>query len=804
LNYTRKPLDCIGTGLVVEPNHGAPEARGGRASPAPRWTAWRRPGLAMVLVTALATGMPAQGQAIDEHAQAVQLARDGQYQEAVTRLQALALASDDLGVRFDLIVVLGWAGRHADAVTAWQTIPPERSIPPYVKQELIRSLTETGNDDQAAQLARAWVNMSPRDPAALIATGQVAERRGLRFDALRAYGLAQALSPERSDLHATLSRLLADLGGTHGAVEQALNPSLRDRARRAATKLRWATQIPPADPADRDRRLSAVIAELDTLLAAARSEPSPDGALIAQLLGDRAVALNAGERWQAALEDVNALRTASGLVPTYVRMAEASSLLGLRRPVEALAAYRAVLEQTPENVEARWGLFYAQVETNDWLGAYQTVDAIAPEPGLRIGQAAEPQGNPDWLYARIVSAQVRSWADEPAAAWDRLIDLADKAPAHAQLRAALASVAAARGWPRRADEEIRIAESLDNDSRPIQIEAAESAFRRGRWTEVESRLSQLADRYPNDSSVARLKREVALRERYELRIDIGTRDEGETTLSAPGDSLHASMRLYGPTWREAWRIFAASDRMASSAPGVRASARQRMGMGSQYRTADTIIEAALWSNTGPLEKSAASIDARRVLSDQLEVSASFSSFAADTPIRAVANGISASAAQWGIGYTWSELASISLRHKTYHFSDDNRRHSTDLSFSQRVFTAPDFKVSLQPSLNASSNSQTSGPYFSPRRDQSLSLAAILERVVWRSYERSLIDRLTIGAGRYRQVGFQPGSIADATYEQTYQYNATLEFNYGLGVNRRLYDGESEFARLIYLQMVSRF
>ena len=264
------------------------------------------------------------------------------------------------------------------------------------------------------------------------------------------------------------------------------------------------------------------------------------------------------------------------------------------------------------------------------------------------------------------------------------------------------------------------------------------------------------------------------------------------------------MRLYGPTSHDAWRIFAAIDRMASNAPGIRTSARQRTGMGSQYRTADTTVEAALWHNTGPLEKNAGSVDIRYALSDHWNMTAGYSSFASDTPYRAVASGISASSAHWGMGYVWNELTSLSLRLRAHDFSDGNRRQSTEVALSQRVFTAPDFKVSIQPSIGASTNSRFGGAYFNPERDQSISVAVVLERVVWRRYERSLADRWTLGGGHYQQAGFRSGTMSEASYEQTYQHSPALELNYGLGVNQRPYDGASEVAKLLYLQLVSRF
>ena len=72
------------------------------------------------------------------------------------------------------------------------------------------------------------------------------------------------------------------------------------------------------------------------------------------------------------------------------------------------------------------------------------------------------------------------------------------------------------------------------------------------------------------------------------------------------------------------------------------------------------------------------------------------------------------------------------------------------------------------------------------------------------FQWSLADRWTLGGGHYQQAGFRSGTMSEASYEQTYQHSPALELNYGLGVNQRPYDGASEVAKLLYLQLVSRF
>ncbi len=639
---------------------------------------------------------------------------------------------------------------------------------------------------------------------ALIAAGRVAERRGHRFDALRYYGLAETQKPARADLHESIARLLLELGGAHGAVDQAALATPRQLANRAAIRIRRAGLVPDRHQLERFTRLDQVIAEIERLLSQEQSTSGADASLAHQLRGDRAVALFMRKRWQASLDQVRSMRLAGEPIAIYVQVAEAGALLGLKRPEEARRIYESVLDVEPQHLEARWGLFYAAVDLADWSTAYRVVDAIETEPSRRIGIVPTPVPNEDWLGARISAATVRSWADELEEAWNRLTALSQRAPAHPPLRSALASVAAARGWPRLADQEIRIAESLDEEDPGIQVGLAEAALRRGRWAELRIRLDRLSALYPSDEMIQRLQQELAARDRYELQFDVTRRDSAERVRRTPGDSLAVSLRAYGPPLSDPWRLFVARDRWLGQSRGLFTAERQRIGAGAQYRTADTSIETILWQNSGAVDQGAASFEARREVDDHWALSAGYSSFASDTPLGAIARGITSNAARVGLAYVWSELASVEGRVGLYQFSDSNQRSVVDFSLIRRLFTAPDLQISLQPKLSSSSNSRTDGPYFSPERDQSVDVLINLERSLWQRYDRSLSDRLTVGAGRYWQMGYGSGPVYEAAYTQTFKIRPRFELSYGAAWNRRLYDGVPESAVILNMQMMSRF
>ena len=166
------------------------------------------------------------------------------------------------------------------------------------------------------------------------------------------------------------------------------------------------------------------------------------------------------------------------------------------------------------------GLFFALLEEE------------AHRPGTGAGrrdggggrtEGAATSANWDWLDAQALAAIARYYAGEPREAWRRLQPLVDGAPALAFLRSAKAEIAAARGWPRLADEESHIAASLAPPDRSTEIALAEAALARKRYDEAESRSAALVSLYPDDQAVERLRRSVRAHDAPELRLDSQSR-----------------------------------------------------------------------------------------------------------------------------------------------------------------------------------------------------------------------------------------------------------------------------------------
>lgn len=362
----------------------------------------------------------------------------------------------------------------------------------------------------AAQVGAAGPVTQPAQPtvAQLLGQGRTAALAGDRFAALRAFGAARALAPDNADAARGVADMLAELGAPYGAAAAMGHADAGLRARQAALMVRWGHQLPQPDAKRRYGDTDAAIAALQALLAEASAQTPQDTGLVIRLLRDLAVAKRDRKRWAEVLTTTQALRDRGDAVPAYVRQAEADALLALRQPHAARLAYAEVLATDPQNQDAVNGRIYAELEDEDPFAAIASADALAASipPVKTFGKDQKREVNPDWFDAHVLASQVHSYADLPAIAWDRLLPLAEGAPANASVRAALGDVAAQRGWPRRSAEETAIAYSLAPDGEWTQAQSVQSDIRRKQWKRAQQALEALRSTYGDELPVQRAQR----------------------------------------------------------------------------------------------------------------------------------------------------------------------------------------------------------------------------------------------------------------------------------------------------------
>ena len=740
---------------------------------------------------------------------AVEAARRGEYDTAIASLRALAQAApSDTGVRFDLAVVLQWAGRSREATDVFESTRAVES-PEYVLSAMTRAYRDQQRWADAVRLAAEGSRRFPESAdwplAARLAEAGAALQAGDLYAALRAYLAARLLAPDDESLGREVSGILVRIGAPFAA---GLHTAGRDpgiEARQAAALVNQATSIPELDPVHRFDRIDTALAHLESLLADARSASPPDDGLITRVRGDRVVALRDRERWQDVVDDVAALRKEGRPIPAYVREAEADALLALRHPGDARAAYQDVLAAEPQSRSARVGLFFALLEEERMSDALALVDAMAAEGGPRTwrGVSPVPAANWDWLDAQALAANAHYYVGEYREAWRRLQPLVDGAPALSFLRLAKAEIASARGWPRLADEETHIAAALTFSDRSTEIALADVALARKRYDEARQRTSSLVSLFPGNQAVERLRRSVRAHDAPELRFDSQTSTEHDSSADSPGSGYDVRSALLAPPIAERWRLKAAYEfSQASPVEGI--VQRTRYGAGVEADWPDASLDATAWINRGTLDRTGGRLAGTWEIGDHVQLAGEGERYSADTPLRATYYGISADGGAVRFSYAWDSatIASTALRRSW--FTDGNDRIEASGFLAARVVERPGLSIELRPELWWGSNTRLDAPYFNPRRSASANVIAAARHLLWRRYEQSLSQELRLTAGTFAQEANPTRWTGSVIYEHILHLTTDSALYYGLGYARRVYDGSPVEDLRVWINLGHRF
>jgi biofilm PGA synthesis protein PgaA len=767
---------------------------------------------------------------------AVLQARAGHTEEAIGALRAMVAAGEDDGfVLMDLTALLQQAGRPVDAVAAFEKAAIAEP-PDYALLAASRAYRDLKRFDDAERLARQGLRRFPdqtvwplllslvltdagRPKESLeilsgseaqrgpplerrLAEGYAWRRAGDPFRALSAYTDALRLAPANEEARTAAAALLQAQGGAYGAAALA-GTSAPYAADEAAAMVRWGADTRPSDPAHRFDGTDAAIARLDQLLSA-----SPADARRLRL--DRVVALRDRTRMREAVEEGAALR-ADAQLPPYAEEAYADALLYLRRPKEARAAYRRVLAAGPNDVgpdlrtNARYGLFYASTELEDFKTAYATIDQLVnDQPTWRTyNDAPTRYDNPDRAFAEVTAANARYYGNQVADAWARITRIADAAPANSGARLALYQIARARGWPRRAQAEGEIAASLNPDAVDSKIALAEVSIANYRFAEAQRMVRALLAEYPEDLHVRQLARDLKADLGWLFEFEAKPSDSEGGGPNAAGQALTLQAKLTSPPIADNWRLFAVTD-YANAHPPEGFVDRSRASGGVAWRAPDLTATLYASGNWGTLTKPGAGATLDWSATDQILVSFEGEIYTWDTPLRALLHGITADELSSRLTYRWDESRSLSASFAYGSFTDGNQRYGAGVTYTQKLVDLPLFDLTGTGEVNVSHNDRPQAPYFNPDRDLTAAVGLLAEHTIWRRYDDSLVQALLVNGGLYAQAHFPSKPIATVSYEHRWRFDPLFEFAYGVELSRRVYDGSVENSVALVFRLARRF
>ena len=787
----------------------------------------------------------ASGPSDAEYFAAIESARAGNADAALPVIEERYRAEPtNSSVIYDYILVLGWAGRLMEALSLYESLPPGmrpvyldaavardyRDIGAYDKAlalyrqgranypgELafaygeILTLTDAGRAAEAAQQASVLLTSHPEDIELLSAALYASAATDRYADTLALSERMLTLAPgDRATLRARVFALRG-LGQFKEALERAEQSAsvFSDAEMRSligdqlAALVRQGEQPAPNDAA----RLAAVdraIAELDRRIAMWAEEGAGNTAEAHTARFDRILALEDRGRSAEVIAEYSALRSSGIEVPPYALKAVADAYARQRQPQNARDVYEQVLAANPKDFDARIGLFYAQLETEDFDAAFATIDALAAEqsPGVATAGQTQQTPNPLWLRANMIAALARYYAGDTSEAQRRVTNLMAAAPNDVGLRQALGSILSGRGKPRAADRQFAEAQTSAPDDANLAAARADVAISRGDRVAGAAEVEQLLQRYPSSNAVVQLARRVEILRRPELSVRFNTNLQS-TRVPVAGNSFSIDTQLYSAPIDDTYRVYAGYGYAIAKLPEG-TIVNNHAALGLEYTGLDLGASAEVSNDSSPHAHAGGRASIAWAPDDDWRLSGTIQIFSTDTPLRALKHDISANSWTARAAYSPSDLQTYALSGELVTFSDGNTRTVLDANTTQRLYSQPHLTIDAAAEIYASKNSSRNAPYFNPPEDLSGSVTLSANQILYRRYSFAYSHRLSVTGGDYLESGFAGGFAGNIYYEQRLRMNDSWEGAIGVQLRRQPYDGRSENSFAIVGSMDWRF
>lgn len=779
-------------------------------------------------------------------------ARAGDYEPALAMLRQQGPTASTRAIH-DHIIIAGWAGKPAEAVTAYERLPASAVLPADVQLAVARAyrdeqrwqdalaryreglrrhpaqpafaageimtLADAGQFDAARAAGLKWVARQPRNPDARLALAYVHARQGQPFEALHQADLAQGLAPEspavqREYIYALQRARMADV-----ALERAQRrPDLFNAAQMRgfeadalAQQVRLAA-MPTRSEAERFAIADRALAGYDTLIPAWRQlgEEARDDVARARI--DRLHALHARARMADLTQEYEALIAEGISVPRYALNDVASAYLYQRQPERARDLYRQVAadeafdhDDPEQRLANQTGRYYALAEGEqyDETGAVTEAVQSGYAPWLYPKGQATRIPNDLKLESSQTLAAARLQADDTVAAQQHLEDMVANAPNNSGLRSDLAIVYRARELPRASEAELKMAETQSPRSLGVENGQGFTALDLQEWRQAEALSADTLARAPENLTSRRLAREWEVHNKAELRISGYRGLASDSPVNGNGD-FGIDAVLYSSPIHYNWRVFGGGGYATGDFEEGRGDYRW-LRTGVEWRGRDLTVEGEVSTHDyGHGVKPGVRLSAAYDLDDHWQIGGSGEIMSRDTPLRALTNDISSNRLTGYVRWRANERREWTLAVAPSRFSDGNQRWELGINGRERVYTAPHLKADLELELSSQRNTRDDAPYFNPSADFMAVPGVRLTHTLYRRYETAWEQIGTLGAGAYSQQGYGTGGVIALGYGQRYRANDVLDMGAMVTGISRPYDGVRERELRIVFDLAYRF
>lgn len=738
----------------------------------------------------------------------------------------------------DWLQVANWAGRDAEVVAVWDRYHSRFALPargavaaarsqrnlkqwnaslalwelaaskepdnPDITAGKIMTLADARRFTSAEAAARDWAQRAP-SATSYETLAYVLKAQGKNWDALFAATVAEEANPQNAYSRQFLQGSLTDnrIAGPALAMATAQNTSAaqqRQLRSNAAAELVRTAFTPSRNEQERYLVADRALSEYDQMLRDWRNDPAAQ-ADYQRARVDRLGALLARQNTAEVVRQYETLVAEGKPVPEYARRWVALAYLAQQQPSEANALMTSITPNASGvpggdplrlSVEDHQSLFYTRMESEDYAAAKQQADLIvARSPWmLRHYGSPTPEPNDYWQLGQLLQAQYRSMTNDLEQAEILSCRLARTAPGNQGLRILYASVLQARGLPRAAERELKLAELLEPTNLDLESQQASVAMDLQEWKQAWLLIDDAVARDPQDLRTRQLVRDREVFNKSELRISGHQGIDSNSPVSGQHD-FSVNSALYGPPMGDNVRLFAGFNFATGEFEEGKGYDRDLLG-GVEWRSRDYWAEAELSHRNYSVDSQiGARLSAWHDFSDNWRIGGSAERMAASTPLRALRNGVTANGGNAYLRWYQNERREYTVSIAPSWFSDGNNRMEYLISGKERLWTTPRFTLDFTPSISASSNSKSNVPYYNPKRDLSIVPALTADHQLWRAYDKSWSQQFYLAVGSYQQKHYGSGSITTVGYGQRLQLNNVVDTGFMLTWDKRPYDGVRE-------------
>lgn len=781
-----------------------------------------------------------------DYAQLIVAAREGDNAPALRYLAAEAnqrqLTANEVA---DWLQIAGWAEQDAQVAQVWERYRADMTIPlrgrvaaarayRNLKQwdaslalwqralrdapgqddlhsGYIMTLADSGKGAEALALAEPRLKRAPT-PQHFLDTTYAQRAAGKNWDALQTASEATRRYPENADLRRDLITTQALNRVSSPALSQASSAGIRGAERRrlqsdaAAEKVRIAVTASRSE-AERFRVADSALADYAALLSQWKNQPEAHADYQRARI-DRLGALVARSQMKAATDEAQRLEDEGEKLPAYARRWVAAAWLYQQQPDKALALYQSVRREGQPNLLNRndqSDLWYAFSEDEQPEGAQAQSDAFSRANPYyrRIYGSPVRVPNESWLDAQQLRVQSALFTDDLDAAQTRAEHLAHTAPGNQGLQIDLASLYLARGWPRRAEAELKRAESMEPRNIQLETQQGQTALDLQAWQQVDLLADDVVARQPESRATQRFDRLRDVHHMAELRVEGEHGIDSDSPVSGAND-FSIDALLYSPPINDNWRVFTGLGFSDSEFEEGKAINRNLRG-GVEYRSRDNWAEVELnGQRYGSGTKTGVRVSGWHDVNDQWRFGGSAARLMRDAPLRALRNGVSVNGGNLYARWRESERRAWQVSLAPSWYSDGNRRMEYGVEGQERLWSGPYLTVDFTPAISVSHNSKTDGPYYSPSTDMSVVPAVTLDHLMYRHYQTEWSQQVALGAGAYWQQGEGTGAVTTLGYGQRVRWNDVLDTGVMLNWDKRPYDGAREQNLSVSFDMNYRF